>query len=153
MPSRFTRGWVFAATVVGAMLLGVVVGVTYYSYANRQPSQPSVADETIVAAVDAIAIEPSGKSDAVVSAPEVPATSESEAAVTRQPALSQPATSARESRKPVARRIDVITWPSSREERKAARRLAKQQRKEMEREGRDRNLTRIREIFEGPQRP
>jgi hypothetical protein len=152
-PARLTRGWVFAATVVGAMLLGVVVGVGYYSYTNHQQSQPPVGDEGIVAGVEGMATQTADKSGAVVSAPEVSATSEPEAAFTKPPALSQPVISAGENRKPAARRVDVITWPSSREERKAARRLAKQQRKQMEREGRDRNLTRIREIFEGPQRP
>jgi hypothetical protein len=151
-PSRLNRRWVFAATVVGAMLLGVVVGVAYFSYANRRQVEPSVGDETIVAGADGIAIEPAGESDAVVSAPEVLAPSSNEGAMTT-PALSQPVISARERTKPVARRVDVITWPSSHEERKAARRLAKQQRKEMERQGRARDLTRIREIFEGPQRP
>ncbi|HEX3282485.1 MAG TPA: hypothetical protein VHR36_14715 [Pyrinomonadaceae bacterium] len=153
-PSRLTRGWAFAATVIGAMLLGVVVAVAYYSYTNDKQSQPSVRDETIAAGVDGLASEPAAKGDAVVSASEVPATSQTEGAIAKPaPALSQPVISTRDGRKPVARRVDVITLPSSPEERKAARRLAKQQRREMEREGRDRNLTRIREIFEGPQRP
>ncbi len=154
-PSRFARGWLFAASVIGAMVLGVVVGVAYFSYANRQPSRPSAVDQSIVAGVDGMAIEPVGNSDAVVTAPEVqqPAGTENEVAVAKAPAGPRPVVSANENRKPVARRVDVLTWPSIREERKAARRLAKQQERDLERESRDRNLTRIREIFEGPQRP
>ena len=148
-PSRFARGWVFAATVVGAMLLGVVVGVAYYSYTNRQPS---AVDEGIVAGVDGTATEPASNSDALVKASEVQPPADAVSSVGKAPTASPPA-SANETRKPVARRVDVITWPSSHEERRAARRLAKQHRKEMEREGRARDLTRIREIFEGPQRP
>jgi hypothetical protein len=155
-PSRFARGWVFAATVLGAMLLGVVVGLAYYSYSNRQPGQPA-ADESVVAGVDGMAVEPAAGIEALATAPEVqqttPARAEAEVAVTRPPSVSRPVASANEGRKPVARRVEVLTWPSTKEDRKAARRLAKQQRKELERESRDRNLTRIREIFEGPQRP
>jgi len=151
-PSRFARSWILAATVVGAMLLGVVVGVAYYSYTNRQPSQQPAVDEGIVAGVDGTAIEPASNSDALVKASEFQPPADAESAVAKVPPATRPA-SANETRKPVARRVDVITWPSSHEERKAARRLEKQQRKEMEREGRARDLTRIREIFEGPQRP
>lgn len=153
-PSRFARSWVFAATVVGAMLLGVVVGVAYYSYANRQPNQPLADDGGIVAGVNGMAIEPASNSDASVKPSAVPplTSADGESAAAKAPTAS-PVVAANETRKPVAHRVDVITWPSNHEERKAARRLAKQQRKEMEREGRARNLTRIREIFEGPQRP
>lgn len=152
-PRRFARGWVFAATVAGAMLFGVVIGVAYFSYANRQPSQPFVADESIVAGVDGMAIQPAGNSDALAALPEVrqttPANVQTAGAVTKAPVVFQPGVPANETRKPVARRVDVLVGPSSHEERKAARRLARQ----LEREGRDRNLTHIREIFEGPQRP
>ncbi|MEO7971229.1 MAG: hypothetical protein ABI698_08020 [bacterium] len=152
-PGRFARGWVFAATIAGAMLLGVFVGIGYYSYANRQPSQPFVADESIVAGVEGMAIQPAGNSDALAALPEVrqttPANAQTAGAVTKAPAVFEPVVPANETSRPVARRVAVLVGPSSHEERKAARRLAKQ----LEREGRDRNLTRIREIFEGPQRP
>jgi hypothetical protein len=156
-PSRFARGWVFAATVVGAMLLGVVLGAGYYSYAYRQPSQPLIDTENIVAGVDGTVTEPAGNRDASVPASEVkhttPADADTEVEVKEAPGLSQPVVSSNETRKPVARRVDVLTSTSSHEQRKAAWRLAKQQKKELERESRDRNLMRIREIFEGPQRP
>lgn len=152
-PSRLARGWIFAA-VVGAMLLGVVVGVAYYSVTNRQPSQQSAGDENIVAGVDGRANEPAGTSDALVGREIQQNTpSDADVAVTKAPAVSQPLAPSNEARRPVARRVAVLTGPSSHEERKAARRLAKQQKKELERESRNRNLTRIREIFEGTQRP
>lgn len=149
-PSRFARGWVFAATVAGAMLLGAVVAIAYFSYANRQPVRPAVTDDGIVAGVEGLAIEPT--SDASAPAAEARSSADSRE-VQEAPVVSQPVISSRETTKPVARRVAVLTFPSSHEERKEARRLAKQQRKEMERESRNRNLTRIREIFEGPQRP
>lgn len=155
-PSRFARGWVFAATVVGAMLLGVIVGATYYSYTNRQPSQPFVENENIVAGVDGTATEAAGNSDAFVASEAyrtAPADADTEVVLKEAPAFPQAVVSSNENRKPVARRVAVLTSPSSHEDRKAARRLAKEQKKELERESRGRNLTRIREIFEGPQRP
>jgi hypothetical protein len=151
-PSRFARGWVFAATVAGAMLLGAVIAIGYFSYANRQPVQPAVSDDGIVAGVEGT-IEPTGNSDTAVTAAETRSpNTDTAVGVKEAPVVSQPEVSSRETRKPVARRVAVLNFPSSHEERKEARRLAKQQRKE-ERESRNRNLTRIREIFEGPQRP
>lgn len=153
-PSRFARGWVFAATVAGAMLLGAVVAIAYFSYTNRQPVQPAVSDDGIVAGADGLAIEPTGNSDAAVKAADARSPdTDTPVAVKEAPTVSPPLVSSSETRKPVARRVAVLTFPSSHEERKEERRLAKQQRKEMERESRNRNLTRIREIFEGPQRP
>jgi hypothetical protein len=152
-PSRFARGWVFAATVAGAMLLGAVVAIAYFSYANPQPVQPAVSDDGIVAGVEGLSIEPTGNNDASVTTAEARSpNADTAVGVKEAPAVSQPEVSSRETRKPVARRVAVLNFPSSHEERKEARRLAKQQRKE-ERESRNRNQTRIREIFEGPQRP
>jgi hypothetical protein len=134
------------------MLLGAVIAIGYFSYANRQPVQPAVSDDGIVAGVEGT-IEPTGNSDTAVTAAETRSpNTDTAVGVKEAPVVSQPEVSSRETRKPVARRVAVLTFPSSHEERKEARRLAKQQRKE-ERESRNRNLTRIREIFEGPQRP
>jgi hypothetical protein len=160
--SRFARGWMFAATVVGALLLGVVASAAYYSYLNREPPHPSVDMENIASGVDGVSTEPASN-DALTpaNAPEVSnATIDAnpEVIVKQAPAsLPQPAAPYNETRKPVAQRVDVLTFPSNRAERRAARRQAKEQRKELERESRDRksrnDLTRIREIFEGPQKP
>src|SRR6476659_1268344 len=118
-PSRFARGWVFAATIAGAMLLGAVVAIAYFSYANPQPVQPAVSDDGIVAGVEGLAIEPTGNSEASVTAAETRSPNADTAVGVREaPAVSQPEVSSRETRKHVARRVDVLTFPSSHEERK-----------------------------------
>ncbi|MBA2705643.1 MAG: hypothetical protein H0U60_17525 [Blastocatellia bacterium] len=165
--SRFPRWWVFAATIAGAMLLGVVVGAAYYSYASRESEHALLDTESIAAGVDGMSTESPGTSGAFSAAPAVNHTSAADPNTdlsTRQTpaAAPQPEVSANESRKPTARRVDVLTFPSTpeemqaREERKI-RREARKRIRELERESRDpksrNDLTRIREIFEGPQRP
>lgn len=159
---RFARGWMFATIVLGSLLLGVVAGAAYYSYLNRG-SAPSVADmDNIAAGVAGTSTEPSPNND--VRAREVNNTiSDSNAEVTDKEgaASAPPAVSSNESKKSVARRVDVLTSPSNgderltHEERKAARREARERKRELERQSRRSrdDLTRIREIFEGPQRP
>jgi hypothetical protein len=164
--SRLPRWWVLAATIAGAMLLGVVVGAGYYSFASRESAHALIDTESIAAGVDGMSTAApvtTGNSEA---APVVNHTSAAEPNTelgTRQApaAAPQPEVSANESRKPTARRVDVLTSRSSpdemqtREERKL-RREAEKRIRELERESRNpksRDLTRIREIFEGPQRP
>ena len=165
--SRFARGWVLAATVAGAMLLGVVVGAAYYSYASHESARASVNTESIAAGVDGISTESPVTSGVFGAAPEVNRTSaadpNADLSARQAPASApQPEVSANESRKPTARRVDVLTFPSTSEEMQAReerkiRREAKKRIRELERESRDfrsrNDLTRIREIFEGPQRP
>jgi hypothetical protein len=154
--SRFARGWMFAATVVGALLLGVVASAAYYSYVNREAAPRFLNVENIASGADGMSTS-AATNDAspAVNAPKVNTTppADANAEVTleeEQSSGSQPAVS---SKRPVARRVDVLTFPSTQEERRAARRQAKAQKQELERESRDRNLLRIREIFEGPQKP
>jgi hypothetical protein len=157
---HFGRGWIFAATIAGALLLGAFVGAAYYSYVNRESAQQFVDLESVAAGVEGIATapavdnEPSASANASEFGNATPADSTAATRAEEQTAEPQPAVSV-ESSKPVARRVDVLTFPSSREERKAARRQAKERKRELERESRkSRNdLTRIREIFEGPQKP
>ena len=151
--SRFTRGWMFVLTIVGAMLLGVIAGGAYYSYANRESARQYIEVENIVAGAEGLSTETPITSDATVVASGVDHTAATESPAEGPVSASQPEISSNQNRKPVARRVDVLTFPSPREERKAARRQAKAQRKELERASRDRNVMRIREIFEGPQRP
>ncbi|HXL80207.1 MAG TPA: hypothetical protein VN951_04955 [Pyrinomonadaceae bacterium] len=154
--SHFARGWMFAATVVGALLFGVVASAAYYSYLNREAAHPVVNMENIASGADGMStLSAANDASPSVNAPKVnntpPADANAEVTLDEeQSSASQPAVS---SKRPVARRVDVLTFPSTREERKAARRQAKAQKKELERESRDRNLMRIREIFEGPQKP
>jgi len=159
--SRFGRGWIYATTVAAALLLGAFVGAAYYSYVNRESAQQFVDLENVNGGVEGISTVPAVDNQASTSAnasefdSAMPA--DSNAAVTKneeQPPAQQPGVSD-ESRRPVARRVDVLTFPSSREERIAARRQARARKKELERESRRSrdDLTHIREIFEGPQKP
>jgi len=150
--SRLTRGWMFVVTIVGAMLLGVIAGGAYYSYANRESARQYIEVENIIAAAEGWSTETPITND-VTAASGVDHTTSAQSPAEDPVSASQPEISSNQTRKPVARRVDVLTFPSTREERKAARRQAKAQRKELERASRDRNVMRIREIFEGPQRP
>ncbi len=154
--SRFARGWMFAATVVGALLLGVVASVAYYSYLNREAAHPLVSVENIASGADGIPTSAATNDESpAANAPQVNTTppAAANAEVTLEAEQSSGSQAAVSSKEPVARRVDVLTFPLTREERKAARRQAKAQKQELERESRDRNLLRIREIFEGPQKP
>ncbi len=160
---RLNRRWMFAAIVLGSLLLGVVGGAGYYSYLNRRPAQTFV-DTELAAGVEGISTEQADVADLRTRTP-VPAPSEevpvelSEKEISES--LKEPAEYPGKTRRPVARRVEVITASSDREEeqireeRKAARREARERRRQLERESRrSRNdLTRIREIFEGPQNP
>jgi hypothetical protein len=159
--SRFGRGWIYATTVAGALLLGAFVGAAYYSYVNRESAQQFVDLENVNGGVEGISTVPAVDNQASTSANAsefdnaMPA--DSNAAVTKneeQPPAQQPGVSDESSRS-VARRVDVLTFPSSREERLASRRQARERKKQLERESRKSrdDLTRIREIFEGPQKP
>lgn len=161
--SRSPHWWVFAATIAGAMLLGVVIGAAYYSYASRESAHALVDTESIAAGVDGLSTESPSTSGAF-GANHTAAADPNTDLGTRQvsTAAPQPEVSANESRKPTARRVDVLTFPSTHEETQAReerkiRREARKRIRELEREGRDpksrNDLTRIREIFEGPQRP
>jgi hypothetical protein len=161
--SRFARWWMFAATVVGALLLGAVASASYYSYLNRTSAQSFVDPENIAGGIEGITTE---QHPASTDVPEVNNTtspdSNPEVTANEGPAPAPPATSANEGKKPTARRVDVLTSPSAaaemqaREERQA-RKEARKRIRELERESRDRksrnDLTRIQEIFEGPQKP
>lgn len=155
--SRFARKWMFAAIVLGSLLLGVVGGAGYYSYLNSNPAQPFVDMEDVASGVDAISTEPSGNNDA-----RIPANAAEANNTMAADASPEVPASSNESRKPVARRVDVLTSSSAhdemlaREERKA-RKDARKRIRELERDSRNprsrNDLTRIREIFEGPQKP
>ena len=165
-----TRRWIFAAIVLGSLLLGVVGGVGYYSYLNREPVQVLANPDELDAGVEGISTEPTGVANVRTQTP-APALSDiapvelSDKEISES--LKEPADYADQTRRPAARRVGVITSDRDeeeiredredqiREERKAARREEKRRRRELERDSRrSRNdLTRIREIFEGPQKP
>ncbi|MGI8836610.1 MAG: hypothetical protein ACR2H4_08230 [Pyrinomonadaceae bacterium] len=164
---RLTRKWMFAAIVLGSLLLGVVGGAGYYSYLNRRPAQTFVDIDELAAGIEGISTEQAEQADVadVRTRTPLPAPSDDAPAELSEKEISEslkePAEYPGQTRRPVARRGGVITSSSDRdeeqirEERKAARREAKERRRQLERESRrSRNdLTRIREIFEGPQKP
>ncbi|HKP45274.1 MAG TPA: hypothetical protein VJT50_01630 [Pyrinomonadaceae bacterium] len=147
--SRLSRGWLLAGTIVGAMLLGGLGSALYVSLFSTPPPQTVFDSDAVVATAsgevsmprDLAPIQPDLNTRPTVDLPDED--------TPVQPAKASE--SAPGGRRPVARRVDVLTEPLSREERKAARRLAKEQRREQSRRARD--LTRITEIFEGTQRP
>lgn len=148
--SRFARRWMFAATVVGALLLGAVASAAYYSHLNRTSAQSFVNTESIAGGIEGI---PTEQRPASTNVPEVNNTTSPD---------SNPEVTVNEGKKPTARRVDVLTSPSALDEMQAreerqARKEARKRIRELERESRDRksrnDLTRIREIFEGPQKP
>lgn len=161
---RLTRKWMFAAIVLGSLLLGVVGGAGYYSYLNRRPAQTFFDTDELAAGIEGISTEQAGVSEVRTRTPVPAPTLDTPAELGEKEiseSLKEPADYPGQTRKPVARRVGVITFPSDRDEeqireqRKAARREAKERRRQLERESRrSRNdLTRIREIFEGPQKP
>jgi hypothetical protein len=172
------RNWMFATIVLGALLLGVVGGAGYYSYLNRRAAQSSANTDELAAGVEGIATEQAVATDVGKRTPapsedaRTPAQSEeapvelSEKEISES--LKEPADYPNKTRK--ARRVGVITFPSTRDEEqirkereeriredlKAARKEEKRRKHELvereKRRSRD-QLTRIREIFEGPQKP
>jgi hypothetical protein len=173
---RLTRRWILAAIVLGSLLLGVVGGAGYYSYLNRSPGHVLLDTDELAAGVEGISTEQARASD--VATPDVgrgtPAPSDNAPAELSEKetsaSLKQPADYPGHKRRPVARRVGVITFRTthdeeqirkereeqSDDERKAARKEEKRRKHELvereKRRSRD-ELTRIREIFEGPQRP
>ncbi len=151
--SRVGRAWIFAATMSAAVLIGVAGSTIYFSRINRTTDDPFAGRESIGSGVDAISTEPVRDNNTNAPAVDNAAATQPNAIVKEDPGSAAPGS--RESKLPVARRVDVVTFPSTRAELKAARRLARK--KELERESRNRksrdDLTRIREIFEGPQKP
>lgn len=158
------RRWMFAAIVLGSLLLGVVGGAGYYSYLNRKPVQVLVNPDELDAGIEGISTEPTGVANVRAEMPAPAPTDVAPAELSDKEiseSLKEPADYPDQTKRPAARRVEVITFPSDRdeeqirEERKAARKEEKRRRRELERENRRSrsDLTRIREIFEGPQKP
>ena len=148
--SRLPRGWLLAATVFAAMFLGALGSAVYLSIVNREPAASAFESEALTGGV-AGEVGDSPSTNQPPSEANAQVIPDSDQEITD----SEPAKENNDDdRKPAARRVAVLTYPSSREERKAARRLAKERKRELERQDRRaRDLTRIREIFEGTQRP
>lgn len=160
--SRLTRPWLFVGALAAALLLGISVTAIYYSQLlNRKDSRLATHTENIRSGVEAAATENHG--DSAAPAPRTAVASDTPLKVGSEgrSIIEPPAPSSEISKKPVARRVDVITYKSGssdgraiHEERKAAR--IEEQRRRQQGERRDTSsgdLTRIREIFEGSRRP
>jgi hypothetical protein len=162
----------FAAIVLGSLLLGVVGGAGYYSFLNRKAAEPLIDTDKLAGGVEGIPTEQSAgvadvRTPTPLPAPVEDATPElSEKEISES--LKEPADYPDQTRRAAARRVGVITSSSDRdqenireereeqmrEERKAARKEEKRRQRQLERERKARNdLSRIREIFEGPQKP
>lgn len=153
--SNETAGWpmrrvaLLAAVAIVASLLGVAVAAVYYSRSASRAAEPMTNSQAVTAGAEGIAtdqIEARNPDRGSASAPtEEAADSDESPGVEAAPRPKE--------KRPVARRVAIMVFPSNadKEERKAARREAKERKRELERESRD--LRRIREIFEGPQRP
>lgn len=157
---RLTRPWLFGGALAGALLLGISVTAIYYSrLLDRKNSWLVTNTEKISSGVQAGETENTGDTAAAPAriASNPPLKVNSELPSTTEP----PAPSFEGSKKPAARRVDVIVYkPRSSDERaiRAERRVARieEERRRQQRERRDNSagdLTRIREIFEGPRRP
>lgn len=173
--ARLTRALVVGLTIAGAVVVGMLAASIYYSRLSGDPPNSLANTETIPSGVEARTTEKdlprassaepagaSGDSDTSVEVRSVASTNEAPEMSTEAP------------KKPVARRVAVITFEprggeedrgdeedradnERREERREARREERQRRREMKRENQEnktsRDLLRIREIFEGPRKP
>ncbi len=160
--ARLTRKWMFAAIVLGSLLLGVVGGAGYYSYLNRRPAPTLVDTGQLAAGVEGIATEPAVTTIVGVRTPAPPPVEDATPELSEKEiseSLKEPADYPAQTRRAASRDRDEEEIREDREdqireERKAARKEEKRRQRELERERKSRNdLTRIREIFEGPQKP
>lgn len=169
----FSRPWVFGFALAGALLLGVSATAFYYTRFRTTQALPAANIETISSGAQGVASEavapaevPSGATGAIVAGRSSIDSDTSTRVIAQQPAVSrttQPLNSSSAvSNKPVHRSATAVIDQRSeseyetREERNGAKREARE-RKRANRERRvgssSDQLLRIRDIFEGPQRP
>ncbi|MDQ6651663.1 MAG: hypothetical protein M3Y84_02855 [Acidobacteriota bacterium] len=165
--ARFTRAMVVGLTFAGAVVVGMLAAGIYYSRLNGNSSKTLANTETVPSGVQARATE-TDHSKALPAAP--PRVSDNSGASARvssvaPAAIETPEISSEAPKKPVARRVAVVTFgrrsggekDRSDNERREARREEKERKRNMERENQEnkssRDLLRIREIFEGPHKP
>jgi len=156
--TRFTQPWAYGLALVGALLLGVSATAIYYSRIYGRNSTPFLNSETIPSGVEASAAETDQAN--VPSATPVPMSSDQHGSATVQrvaPAIVD-SQIPDNTKKPVARRFDVLVFDSRGDrERREARKEEKERKREAKRESRENkfsdNPVRIREIFEGRRNP
>jgi hypothetical protein len=164
--ARRTRALVVGLTFAGALVVGMLAAGMYHSRLNGTTSNGLANTETIPSGIEARATE-TNHSKTPPSAPSrASVNSDTAASVnTVAPApVEASGTSSEAPKKPVARRVAVITFPPRSGERdggdqehREARREEKDRKREMKRQNREnkssRDLLRIREIFEGQHKP
>jgi hypothetical protein len=165
--ARFNRALVVGLTFAGAVVLGMLAAGIYYSRLNGNSSKAMANAETIQSGVQARATEtdhpktpPAAPTRILVE----PGTSVRVSSADPAP-IEAPETSSEAPKKPVARRVAVLTFGQSSagdrdrgdQERRQARKEEKERKRDTKRENQEhkssRDLLRIREIFEGPQKP
>ena len=160
--ARFTRALVVGLTFAGAVVVGMLAAGIYYSRLNGNSSNTLANTETIPSGVQARATETDHPKTPPATPPGISDNSDSSASVSSvAPAtVDAPETSSGAPKKPVARRVAVVTYEprlGGDQERREARREEKERKRDMKRENQgnksSRDLLRIREIFEGPQKP
>jgi hypothetical protein len=164
--ARRTRALVVALTFAGAVLVGMLAAGIYYSRFKGTTSSGPANTKTIPSGVEARATETNRPTTPAPAQPRVSVNSDTAAPVTVAPApVEDSRTSTEAPKKPVARRVAVITFPrrsggdsdGGDQERREARREEKDRRREMKRQNQEnkssRDLLRIREIFEGQRKP
>jgi type IV secretory pathway VirB10-like protein len=159
--TRLTWALVIGLTFAGACVVGMLAAGMYYSRLNSNSSKTLANTETITSGVQARSTETDHPKAPPAAPPRVSVESDTSAtasSVTPAP-IEVPETSTEAPKKPVARRVAVLTFPRSGgdQERREARREEKERRRDMKRENQEnkssRDLLRIREIFEGPHKP
>lgn len=164
--TSFPRPWILGLGLVGALLVGIFATAIYYSRLEKNHSK-FFDDAEVAAGVEANTTKSEDSFSGPTAAQPAVIADRGAADVSRQAsARSQPLkSSAGPARNPVARLEAVITEARSseqaiggaREDRKAARKQARQEQRRAEREKRDSgsadDLLRIRDIFEGLPRP
>ena len=159
--ARLTQVLVIGLTFAGACVVGMLAAGIYYSRLSGNSSKAFANTETITSGVQARSTETDHTLTPPAAPPQVSVESDTPArvsSVTPAP-IEEPETSTEAPKKPVARRVAVLTFPRSGgdRERREARREEKARKRDMKRENQEnkssRDLLRIREIFEGPHKP
>lgn len=165
--ARLTRALVIGLTFAGAVVVGMLAASIYYSRLNGDSSNVTANTETIPSGVQTQATETDRAKAAAAAPPRVSVDSDTSAAIrTEAPAPIEASEAPSEApKKPFARRVAVITFEprsggerdSADQERRDARREEKERKLELKRQNQEnkssRDLLRIREIFEGQQKP
>ena len=158
------RPWILGLGLVGALLVGILATVIYYSRSTGNDSQ-LFQDVEVAAGVEGNSLQPSNSFSGPAS-PQPESETEEPAEASKQVPVNNQSdrASAESNKKPRARLVAVVKdnrsnnhIEESDDDRRAARKQVRQERRRAERERRNGKssdeLLRIRDIFEGSPRP